>query len=310
MSQKKLPEHWGIILTLISTLGFSIYPIFGKLVFAGGANFITVLFVRFTLSALFFWSIILSRGGFPRLPWKLWLMLFFMGGLAYASMAGLYLSSVAYIPASLASLLLYTYPMLVAFLSVITRQEVLSWNKVAGIISSALGLVLILGVNLQGVNLTGVFLALGAAVVYTIYIVIGSVVLKERGPLVSTAIITSSAALSYGLVGHFVGFTWSLSISTWFFILGIAFFCTIVAVFTFLFGVQSIGPTSASIISSLEPVMTFIFAILLFQERLTTVQGLGGLLVLMGGIFAIYQPKRSVPLEPIQELLNFSLENE
>lgn len=295
MNQKKLSEGWGILLTLISTLGFSIYPIFGKLVFAGGANFITVLFVRFSLTALFFGGITFFREGFPKLKKKAWFLLFIMGGVAYASMAGLYLSSVAYIPTSLAALLLYTYPMLVALLSLILKQDVVSWNKLMGIFFCAVGLILILGLNLQGVNLLGIGLALSAAVVYSIYIMIGNLILKELSPLVSTAILTFFAAFSYGLFGLFVGFTWNLSLASWSYILGIALFSTILAVFTFLIGVQSIGPTSASIVSSLEPLLTFIFAAFLFQEQLSLIQGLGGLFVIIGGIFAVIKPRRSSP---------------
>ena len=117
---------FGVLLILISTFGFSLYPILGKYVFAGGAALSTVLFVRFIIAALIFWIIAIWREGFPRLPLKIWLILWGLGGICYSLMAGLYLSSVRYIPASLAALLLYAYPIIVTVIAVLTKQERLS----------------------------------------------------------------------------------------------------------------------------------------------------------------------------------------
>jgi len=120
---QKDPVGFGVLLIVISTMGFSIYPILGKYIFAGGAGLSTVLFVRFTMAALFFWIITIWREGFPKLPLKMWLILWGMGGIGYSLMAGLYLTSVRYIPASLAALLLYAYPIIVTVIAVLTNQR-------------------------------------------------------------------------------------------------------------------------------------------------------------------------------------------
>ncbi|WP_407309278.1 hypothetical protein [Desulfosporosinus sp. SB140] len=80
-NQQKQSLSMGVILIFVSTLGFSVYPILGKFVFAGGAALSTVLFVRFVLAALIFWTIVFLREGFPRLPRKTWVTLWGMGGL-------------------------------------------------------------------------------------------------------------------------------------------------------------------------------------------------------------------------------------
>lgn len=286
-------NHLGlsVLLILISTLGFSCYPILGKYVFSGGAGLATVLFVRFTISALFFWAITLWREGFPRLSRKTWLTLWGMGGINYSMMAGLYISSVRFIPASLAALLLYVYPVIVTVIAVLTHQEKFSSYKLSGLLLSTFGLVMVLGVALQGINVLGVGLALASAFVYAIYIIIGNKVLQTTTPLVSTTIISTSAALTYGVIGlPLGGATWNLSAGTWMGIAGIALFSTIIAMLTFFQGMKHIGASSASIISTLEPVMTAILAIILLNEHLTLVQVLGGVLVVMGGIFAVLSP--------------------
>jgi len=299
---QKGPIGFGVLLIIISTLGFSIYPILGKFVFHGGAGLSTVLFVRFIVAAIFFWIITIWREGFPRLTLKIWLILWGMGGIGYSLMAGLYLTSVRYIPASLAALLLYAYPIIVTVIAVLTNQEKFSRFKLFGLLLSTFGLILVLGVALEGINLLGVALALGAAFVYATYIIVGNKVLQTTTPLVSITLISTSAALTYGIIGLTMsGATWDLAWNTWLGIGGIAFFSTIIAMLTFFNGMKLIGATSASIISTLEPVMTVIFAVIFLDEHLTLLQASGGIFVVIGGIVAVLSPARNVIQEKNEE---------
>ncbi|MDA8227685.1 MAG: DMT family transporter [Desulfitobacterium hafniense] len=292
MLRGKLDSHRiGVVEVLISTFGFSLYPIFGKYVFAGGASLSTTLTVRFIIAAVIFWLIIFSKHGFPRLNFKTWLLLWVMGGVGYSSMAGLYLSSVRYIPASLATLLLYAYPIIVTILSVATRQEEVSLQKLLGLTSSTIGLGLIIGLAFGEINLFGILLALGASVIYSVYIVLGGRVLKTTTPLISTGVISLSAAVTYSIIGSTTGFTFNISGFTWLVIIGIALFCTVLAMLTFFSGIQKIGAASASILSTMEPVMTVVIAFVLFGEQLTISQMLGGIFVILGGILSVWVPK-------------------
>lgn len=303
-NKQKDPVGLAVILILISTLGFSVYPILGKVVFAGGAGLSTVLFVRFVIAALVFWAITIWREGFPRLTLKTWLVLWGMGGIAYSMMAGLYISSVLYIPASLAALLLYAYPVIVTVIAVLTKQEEFSRFKLAGLLLSTFGLVLVLGLAWQGINSLGVILALAAAFVYAIYILVGNKVLETTTPLVSTAIISTSAAFTYGVIGlPMGGTTWDLSWGTWMGIGGIALFSTIIAMLTFFQGLKRIGATSASIISTSEPVMTVVLAVILFNEHLSLLQAVGGIFVVVGGILAVVTPTQKM-LQQVNSSVN------
>ncbi|SDG95261.1 EamA family transporter [Desulfosporosinus hippei] len=293
MINQKESTGLAVSLILISTFGFSLYPILGKVVFGGGAGLSTVLFVRFSIASLVFWAITIWREGFPRMPLKTWLILWGMGGVGYSMMAGLYISSVLYIPASLAALLLYAYPVIVTIIAVLTKQEEFSLLKLAGLIIATFGLVLVLGIALEGINYLGVILALSAAFVYSFYIIVGNKLLKTTTPLVSTSVISTSAAFTYGLIGLPIGgTTWNLSWGTWLGIGGIVLFSTILAMLTFFEGMKRMGPTSASIISTTEPVMTVILAVVIFNENITLLQAVGGGFVIVGGILAILTPAR------------------
>jgi drug/metabolite transporter (DMT)-like permease len=61
---------------------------------------------------------------------------------------------------------------------------------------------------------------------------------------------------------------------------GIVVLATIIPVTTFLAGLKRIGPTDASLLSTLEPVVTVILAALIFGESLPLLSLLGGGLIL------------------------------
>lgn len=281
----------GLIAILISTLGFALYPIFGKVVFSGGASLATVLFMRFLFGALIFWGLTIWREGLPRLTKSNLLTLWLLGGIGYAGQAGLYLSAVNLIPASMAALLLYIYPTLVTVVALASNQEKLSIFKISGLLFSILGLILVLGLSSKGLNGFGVLFAVGAATVYAVYIMVSNRVLESVSPLLSSAVISSAACITYGLSGFVQGFTWDISVTTWLGILGIAVFSTVIAILSFFWGLKKVGPTTASIVSTLEPVITVGLAVMFLGERLTPVQALGAVCVILGAILAAW-PRR------------------
>ena len=64
---------------------------------------------------------------------------------------------------------------------------------------------------------------------------------------------------------------------------------TVGAISLFFAGLERVGPTSASILATIEPVVTVMLAFLVFGERLGAVQLAGGALVLTA-VFALNAP--------------------
>ncbi|WP_088189488.1 DMT family transporter [Desulfosporosinus sp. FKA] len=281
----------GIAAIIISALGFAFYPIFGKFVFAGGANLATVLFVRFFIGAIAFWSLVILGKSMKHLTKRDFFRLWLLGGVVYAGQAGLYISAVKFIPSSMASLIFYVYPVLVTILALATKQERLSITKVSGLLFSILGLILVLGVSFEGLNLLGIFCSLGAAAIYSIYILTSNRIINSVSPLLSSAVITSAACVTYGITGLIQGFTWNIAAITWMDILGIAILSTIIAILTFFWGLQKVGPTTASIVSTLEPVLTVGLAYIFLGEYLNFTQNIGAACVLLGAVLAAWPHK-------------------
>ncbi|MPM76774.1 hypothetical protein SDC9_123773 [bioreactor metagenome] len=165
------------------------------------------------------------------------------------------------------------------------------------------GLFLVLGVSFGGVQPIGIMLGLGAAFVYSIYIVIGNRVLKAINSLLATTYVCSAAGIALLVVGWAGGYQ-SLDFDPrgWVDILGIAFLGTIVGILGFFAGMTRIGAANASIISTTEPVITVILSVLLLAEELTLLQIGGGFLIMAGIIVLQVWTNDSAPCMESQQV--------
>ncbi len=273
-------RHLGALLVVGSAAGFATLPIFIKIAYAAGANTLTVLTLRFMLAALFLWIILIPLGISPRIRVKDAVKLSLMGIVGYGSMSFLFATSLQYVSASLAEMLLFTYPVLVSILSFAKGDEQLTWQKGLALSICISGLFLILGVSFTNISQLGITLGLGSAIVYSCYIMVSKSVLKNIHSLVATTYVCSAAALA------FTAYTWqteqlilTLPTTGWLSLLGIAFFGTIVGILGFFAGIGRIGISNASIISTAEPVIAVVLSVFMLGEHLTLLQAMGGLLI-------------------------------
>jgi drug/metabolite transporter (DMT)-like permease len=72
----------------------------------------------------------------------------------------------------------------------------------------------------------------------------------------------------------------ALSAAGWGWLACLAVVSTVAAISLFFAGLERVGPTMASILSTVEPLVTVLLAFLVFGERLGAIQLLGGALVL------------------------------
>lgn len=280
--------YTGILLIVISAACFALMPIFAVFAYQGNASIATVLFLRFALAALLL---------FAYLAWKKksWLInrralfnLVLMGGVLYTLQSSLYFASVKYIAVSLQALLFYTYPIFVAVLATLVYKEKFSRNLLLSISISLLGMALVIGTSFDSINLWGASLALGAAAVYSLYINLGNRLIQNIPPDLATAYISLFAAISFLLAGTFSdSLRFDFQPSAWGPIIGIAFFSTTVAIFAFFRGLELLGSTRSAIISIIEPVITITISSLLFHDQLSSLQWVGGVLVLAGAYIVV-----------------------
>jgi len=271
----------GILLIAISATGFGTLAIFGKFLYADGVDTFTLLFLRFGLAASVMTLIlILRREPFPR--GRVLAQLIGMGALGYAGQSFSYLSAIKYASAGLVALLLYLYPIFVFVLSALFLREKVTWPKAIALTLALTGAALT--ANPEGGQTLGIFYAILAAVIYSVYIIVGAGVMKQVSAIQSSLVIFASAAAVYGTLTLVNGAHFPASSSGWLSLGGIVIAATVIPVATFLAGLERIGPTNASLLSTLEPVVTVLLAAWLFGELLTPITLVGGALILVGVI--------------------------
>jgi drug/metabolite transporter (DMT)-like permease len=275
----------GTIYVLASATGFGLMAIFALYAYVAGANVITVLFFRFFIAGLLMWCYWGWKKTFPKVDKRDLYYLIGLGIIGYGSMAGLYFSALNYIPASLTAMLLYMYPVIVTGVAVLLKDEVFELKKGLALGLSLIGLIMILGTSFGNFSMLGIALGLGAAIFYSGYIIVGNRVLKKVSFWVASTYVISSAAVFYFVAGISTGsFIINISGVGWTAIFAIAIFSTIVAISGFFAGINLIGPSKASIISTFEPIVTVVAAAMLFDELLTIYQLLGGVIILFSVI--------------------------
>ena len=272
---------WGVVLTAISAVAFGFIPILARSAYAGGVDLVTLLLTRFALGAVVFWGYLLVR----RLPWRLsrrdTLWLLGMGFFGYALQSASYYSSVRYIPAGLAALLLYVYPVLVTVLAWWVRKVPVTRRTLLALVTASLGVMLVLGASGQGFHPLGVLLALAAATIYSLYIISGDTVAARVDAMVMATYIATGATAAYAVAALFgPGLSLHLRPEAWAAVIANTVVATVIAMPTFFAGVALIGPSGASIVSTLEPLVTIAASALLLGEGLASVQWLGAALVL------------------------------
>ena len=120
--------------------------------------------------------------------------------------------------------------------------------------------------------------------------------MQKVSALQSSTVIFTSAGLVYAVFMTFNGPHLPVGLFGWWIIAGIVMIATVIPVVTFLAGLKRIGPTNASMLSTLEPVVTVILAAVLFQEALKPIALLGGGMILVSVILLTRSELRLEPL--------------
>jgi drug/metabolite transporter (DMT)-like permease len=286
----------GVALCLLSAVGFALMAIFAKEAYRSGVSVTTLLALRFAVATGGFWVIVAARGAITPARGTI-IAGMALGGIAYAAEAGAFFAALTRLDASLASLLLYTYPALVFAAAVGLRRERADRRRLAALVLATGGAVLVLAGDGTGtLDPIGVALALGAALSYATYILLADRVLKRADPVVLSALIATGAATSFTAVGAITG-SLQLHFATtgWLWIAALALISTVVAISAFLVGLPKVGPATASIVSSIEPVVTVGLAMVFLGERLGAVQAAGGALVIAAVILLAAKVRQRDP---------------
>lgn len=320
----------GIALVVISAFGYGSGPLFAKPAYGAGVDWLTLLAWRFLIAALISWAWLLiwpaQRRALRGLSRRRVLVLILLG-VFFVGNSGTYFAGLQTVDASLAALIVYMFPALVAVMTLRFGRRLEGRRAWGALGLTTLGVALAVG----GIDPTRPVEPLGLALIvvspfiYAVWIVLAGRLAGERGRREKRAGLapphdsesteesrdaapTAAIMISATAVAWWV---WALAVGNpvlpaqipgdaWLPLLGLGLVATAIALQAFYAGARRISAAQASLVSSVEPIYTIVLAAILFGERLTPVQLVGGLLVIIGVLVAQsgQMQKGQVRMEP------------
>lgn len=296
----------GIALVVVSAVAFGSGGLFAKPVYAAGVDWLTLLAWRFAIAGALAWVVLLARPGSRRalsaVPRRTLLRTIGLG-VYYVSNTATYYAAIATVPLSLAALIIYLYPPVVAVLALRLGRPLEGRRAWTALGVAVLGVVLAVGGLDMSTTppLQGLVLIILSPLFYSLWIIMAARHSGERADRVGSeaegganasvvgAIMLTSTGAVYWVVSLAIGHPLlpdAIPPGTWPGIIAVGVVAGFVPVQSFYAGAQRIGAAQASLVSTVEPLWTIAAAAVLYGERLQPIQWAGGALILAGVILA------------------------
>lgn len=285
----------GGLLAACAAVSFGTLGVLGKLSYSLGVDVVQLLAFRFLIAAAGMHLIAqLARQSPRRLPRGTLVPLVGLGAIGYAGQSLTYFVALKSIPASLASLILFIYPSLVAIGAWRLYRRPIGPRHIAALVGSFAGVALLLRGSQFELN-PAIGLAITAAVIYAIYLLVGDRLLVGLPPLGASAVTMSGTAVTFATLALVTGHLRPpSSLQAWAVVIAIAIVPSMLAITLLLAALPRIGGGPTAILGGLEPVVTVILAAAILGDRLSLLQVAGGVLVLVSVVFVQRPGPRSV----------------
>ncbi|MBD1910812.1 MULTISPECIES: DMT family transporter [unclassified Leptolyngbya] len=276
-------QLFGIILIILSATSFGAIPIFAHFAYASGATPLTVLFFRFAIAAVCFCTYLVIRQ-IPLPNPKNLRTLILLGGVGFVLQSLSFFFALTVASPGLVVLLLYLYPTIVVGISIVVLHRPSSPGTLWALSLALLGTVLTIG-PVGNAQLLGVILGLVSACIYATYILVGEQVMTQESPITASTVVLTSAAVVYGGIVTIRGVSLPQDASGWLAIGALGLISTVVAIGALFTGIKLLGASTASMLSTLEPVVTIALSLVILKQPITGMQLVGGALILLAVIF-------------------------
>lgn len=309
----------GVALILASAAGFGSGSLFAQPVYGAGVDWLVLSAWRFLFGAGLTWGwLLLSAGrrrGLRALDRRAAVAAIALGVL-YVGNSGTYFAGLETVSPSLAALIVYIYPALVAVLSLRIGRRLQGRRAWLALAIALTGVALAIGGidPAEAPPLSGLLLIVASPVIYAAWIVLSARLSGEREDAVgavaadgaaaaaATALMMTTTAAIYWVAALSSGrpvLPGAVPSEAWFGLAGVGVLSTFVAIQTFYAGAQRIGAAQAALISTVEPIWTIALAAILFSVALTPVQLGGGALILIAVLIAQTGPASAGARRPV-----------
>ena len=273
----------GYIYGVVAAAAYGLNPLFALPLYDAGMDPESVLFFRYLFAIPMVAITLIARGRGFRVHSREVLPLIIMGILmAFSSLALFF--SYEYMDASIASTLLFVYPIMVTFLMAAYYKEKITMHTLLCLLMAVGGVVLMYDYGAgNGFSILGAALVLISAFCYAVYIVgINTSRLKGLATLKVTFYVllfglVIFAARLYVKGGIIMPAEWY----QWGNLLALAFFPTLVSLACTTRAIRYIGSTPTAILGAFEPVTAVFFCVTILEETLTVTEFSGMMLIIL-----------------------------
>lgn len=282
----------GLLYVLVSAVMFATNAVWIKLAYGAGITLWQLLTLQSIIASCFLVAIAVVTN-----PASLKVSLKQLGQITVQGIVGMLLTGIfftaalLYISAALSTVLLYTYPAMVAMVSALFLGKSLSLRHLFAIALTLAGTMLAVNIftpdNMGELNRLGIGLAVAAALTYTFFNIYGEYILEKISPLTVTVYAQLSSTLvlvSFTLPAKVFasGITWEMVYLSFL----LAILASVAPFFLVLKGIQLIGSNKASVVSTFELPATLMLAYFVLAEQILPVQ-LAGSALILSGIFLV-----------------------
>ena len=288
----------GIACGILSAICYGMNPLGALNLYAENLSTTSVLFYRFGFAILILALIMGVKRISFRINKKELLILSSLGVLFAVSSLSLFMSFL-YMPAGVASTLLFTHPIMVALIMALVFKERIT-SVVVFSIALAFGGVCLLYYSGEGIvlNTMGVILVLLSAFSYALYMI----VVNKSSINLPTFKVTFYALIFCWICVSLFSFSDEgfaiqplTNFNQLFYVLLLSVVTTVMSLCLMNVAVRILGSTPTSIMGALEPLTAVIIGVCVFDEVFSLNLALGIVLILLSVMLIILQKKISKP---------------
>lgn len=280
---------------VLSATAYSMFTIFGKNVLEE-MDAVDVLVWRFLLAVPLAWVVVLIRARFggPG-PFSVAWLPRFTAGVLFGGVAWLAFAGLDQLPGALYIVIIYTYPAMVAVGATLLGRPAGRHVWIAVLIT-LVGIALTVPEVLDGAGgatVAGLLFTLGNALTYAAYVIYSERLVTDGGDGLVASAWSLTGSLAFAVVA--AAFSWPFDapssaggIGS---AIGLAAISTVLASMAFFLGVRRLGPSSAALVATTEPVLTLVWVVLILNESLEPVQLSGAALVIVGVLWSQRAPR-------------------
>lgn len=288
----------GILYTVASAMLFGFTPLIAMMIYAFGADAITVVFYR-SLIVIAILGFLLWIKKIPyAIEWSTLAKIAFVAFFGNGATTIFLFSSYQFIDTGTATSLHFLYPIFVALLCRFVYHDHLSRKKIIALCFAFIGMGCFL-LGGEGGSLLGYITAIASSITYAFYMVYleksGLAHMDSYKVSFYIGIFVTLETLLYHLLIPTIQF--SLPMASYGYLIVLSIFSSFLGVVWLQKGIQYLGSTTASLFCLFEPITSLIVGILILQEPFSIYKMLGACLIFIALIQLVFADRKHPQLE-------------